>query len=79
MTNTNKENQCPYEVLVEEVKERIRKLKEYGMSEKELSSLIEIEQPLLKLAVSRDYKLYLGGFYKILCGKVGRFHELPPG
>ena len=60
MTNTNKENQCPYEVLVKEVKERIRKLKEYGMSEKELSSLIETEQPLLKLAVSRDYKLYLG-------------------
>lgn len=60
MTNTNKENQCPYEVLVEEVKERIQKLKEYGMSEKELSSLIETEQPLLKLAVSRDYKLYLG-------------------
>ena len=60
MTNTNKENQCPYEVLVEEVKERIRKLKEYGMSEKELSSLIETEQPLLKLTVSRDYRLYLG-------------------
>jgi len=60
MTNTNKENQCPYEVLVEEVKERIRKLKEYGMSEKELSSLIETEKPLLKLTVSRDYKLYLG-------------------
>lgn len=60
MTNTNKENQCPYEVLVEEVKERIRKLKEYGMSEKELSSLIDTEQPLLKLAVSRDYRLYLG-------------------
>lgn len=60
MTNTNKENQCPYEVLVEEVKERIRKLKEYGMSEKELASLIETEQPLLKLTVSRDYRLYLG-------------------
>jgi len=60
MTNTNKEDQCPYEVLVEEVKERIRKLKEYGMSEKELSSLIETEQPLLKLTVSRDYRLYLG-------------------
>jgi hypothetical protein len=60
MTNTNKENQCPYEVLVKEVKERIRKLKEYGMSEKELSSLIETEQPLLKLTVSRDYRLYLG-------------------
>lgn len=60
MTNTNKENQCPYEFLVKEVKERIRKLKEYGMSEKALSSLIETEQPLLKLTVSRDYRLYLG-------------------
>ena len=60
MTNTNKENQCPYEVLVKEVKERIRKLKEYGISEKALSSLIETEQPLLKLTVSRDYRLYLG-------------------
>ena len=60
MTNTNKENQCPYEVLIKEVKERIRKLKEYGMSEKELSSLIETKQPLLKLTVSRDYRLYLG-------------------
>ena len=60
MTNTNKEKQCPYEVLVEEVKERIRKLKEYGMSEKDLSSLIETEQPLLKLTIGRDYGLYLG-------------------
>ena len=35
MTNTNKEKRCPYNVLVEEVKERIRKLKDYGMGEKE--------------------------------------------
>ena len=39
MTNTNKEKQSPYNVLVEEVKERIRKLKEFGMSEKEINSL----------------------------------------
>ncbi len=60
MTNTNKEKQSPYNVLVEEVKERIRKLKDYGMSEKELTSLLETEQPLLKLTVSRNYRLYLG-------------------
>lgn len=60
MTNTNKEKQCPYNVLVEEVKERIRKLKDYGMSEKELTSLLEAEQPLLKLTISRNYRLYLG-------------------
>lgn len=60
MTNTNKEKQCPYNVLVEEIKERIRKLKDYGMSEKELTSLLETEQPLLKLTISRNYRLYLG-------------------
>jgi hypothetical protein len=60
MTNTNKEKQSPYNVLVEEVKERIRKLKDYGMSEKELTSLLETEQPLLKLTISRNYRLYLG-------------------
>ncbi len=60
MTNTNKEKKCPYNVLVEEIKERIRKLKDYGMSEKELTSLLEAERPLLQLAVSKDYRLYLG-------------------
>jgi len=60
MTNTNKEKQCPYNVLVEEIKERIRKLKDYGMSEKELTSLFEAERPLLKLTISRNYRLYLG-------------------
>ena len=60
MKNTNKEKQSPYNVLVEEVKERIRKLKDYGMSEKELTSLLEMEQPLLKLTVSRNYRLYFG-------------------
>ena len=60
MTDTNKEKQCPYNVLVEEIKERIRKLKDYGMSEKELTSLLEAEQPLLKLTISRNYRLYLG-------------------
>lgn len=60
MTNTNKEKQCPYNVLVEEIKERIRKLKDYDMSENELTSLFEAERPLLKLTISRNYRLYLG-------------------
>lgn len=60
MTNTNKEKQCLCKVLVEEVKAKIQKLKEYGMSEKELTSLIETEQPLLWLTVSKDYRLYPG-------------------
>lgn len=60
MTNTNKEMQDLYDTLVEEVKEGIRKLKEYGMSEEKIASLLHSEQPLLQLAVSRDYRFYLG-------------------
>ena len=60
MTNTNKGKHDLYKVLVEEVKERIWKLKEFGMSEKEINSLFHTEQPLLKLTISRNYRLYLG-------------------
>ena len=62
MTNThhNKEDQILYKVLVDEVKEKIQKLKEYGMSEKDIVALLQIEQPLLKLTVSRNYRIYLG-------------------
>ncbi len=60
MTNTNEEKLCPYEDLVEEVKDKIQKLKGYGMSEKELASLWKTEQTLLQLSISKDYRLYLG-------------------
>lgn len=60
MTNTNKAKQSLCSNLVEEVKAKIQKLKEYGMSERELASLIETERPLFKLTVSKDYRLYLG-------------------
>ncbi len=60
MKNTNEDKMHLCKILVEEVKERILKLKEYGMSEKELVALIETEQPLMKLTVSRDYRLFLG-------------------
>ena len=62
MTNThiNKEKQSLYKVLVDEVKEKVQKLKEYGLSEKEITSLLQTERPLLKLTVTKEYKLYLG-------------------
>ena len=60
MKNTNEDKMHLCKILVEEVKERILKLKEYGMSEKELVALLETEQPLMKLTVSRDYRLFLG-------------------
>jgi len=60
MKNTIEDKMHLCKILVEEVKERILKLKEYGVSEKELVALIETEQPLMKLTVSRDYRLFLG-------------------
>ena len=60
MTDTNKDKRTPYKKLIEDVKAKIQELREYGMSEKELTSLLETEQPLLKLTISRNYRLFLG-------------------
>lgn len=62
MTNThiNKEKQSLYKVLVDEVKEKVQKLKEYGLSEKEITSLLQTERPLLKLTVTKKYRIFLG-------------------
>lgn len=48
------------EQLLEEVKEKLQKLREYGMSEMEIASLLQFEQPLLKLTISKNYKMFLG-------------------
>jgi len=62
MTNTkqSKEKQDLYRILVEEVKEKVQKLKELGMSEEEIASLLHPEQKLVKLTISRNYRLFLG-------------------
>ena len=63
MTNTdinNDEKQKLYNILVKEVKKKIQKLKEYGMSEKEITSLLHTEEPLLKLTISKNYRIFLG-------------------
>ena len=63
MTNTdinNDEKQKLYNILVKEVKEKIQKLKEYGMSEKEITSLLHTEESLLKLTISKNYRIFLG-------------------
>ena len=58
MTNTH--NNEDKQHLLKEVKEKVQKLKEYGMSEKEITSLFHTEQPLLKLFISKNYKIFLG-------------------
>ena len=59
-TNINNEKQNLYNDIVEEVREKVQKLKEFGMSEKEITSLFRTEQPLLKLFISKNYKIFLG-------------------
>lgn len=62
MTNTHRniEKQDLYNELVEELKDKVRKLKEYGLSEKDIVSLLHSEQPSLQLTVNKDYKVFLG-------------------
>ena len=62
MTNTtiNEAKHALYKDLLEEVKEKVQKLKEFGVSEKEIASLLHSEQPLLQLTISSNYRVYLG-------------------
>lgn len=65
MKNTNdneKNNLC--NALVQELKDMVQKLKDCGLSEKEITSLVHTEQPLLKLTVSWNYRIYLGEEHK---------------
>ena len=60
----NKENeelkQLHRSILMAEVKEKVRMLKELGMSEAEIVSGFRISQPLKKLVISRNYRIFLG-------------------
>ena len=60
----NKENeelkQLHRSILIAEVKEKVRMLKELGMSEAEIVSSFRISQPLKKLVISRNYRIFLG-------------------
>lgn len=63
MRNTDingNEKQRLYDSLVKEVKERVQKLKEYGMNEEEITSLIHTDQPVLTLTISKNYRIFLG-------------------
>ena len=49
-----------YSDLIRDIKEKVQMLKSYGMSEKEIMSSLQTCQPLKKLIVSRNYRLFLG-------------------
>jgi hypothetical protein len=63
MKNTeinNDEKQALYDSLVKEIKEKVQKLKEYGMNEQEITSLIHTDQSVLTLTISKNYTIFLG-------------------
>ena len=59
MKNTDN-NSNEKQRLLNEVKEKLQKLKDLGVTEKEISSYLHAEQCLLKLTVSKNYRIYLG-------------------
>ena len=65
MTNMkDKENeklrQLHRSILIAEVKEKVLRLKELGMSDGEIVSSLRISQSLKKLVISRNYRIFLG-------------------
>ena len=54
------ENANEKQKLLNEVKVKVQKLKDLGVSEKDISSFLHTEQSLLKLTVSKNYRLFLG-------------------
>lgn len=58
--NNNDEKLALCDSLINEVKERVLKLKEYGMNEQEITSLIHTNLPALILTISKNYRIFLG-------------------
>ena len=54
------ENANEKQKLLNEVKVKVQKLKDLGVSEKDISSFLHTEQSLLKLTLSKNYRLFLG-------------------
>lgn len=47
-------------ILLEEVKERVKKLKDYGMSEKEIVAHLHNIEPQVPMIISKNYRIFLG-------------------
>ena len=48
-------------ILLEEVKEKVRKLKEYGVDDSEILAAMNEEEQFPQLIVTKDYKIVLAG------------------
>ena len=59
-TENEEQKQFHCSALIKDIKEKVQLLKSYGMSEKEIMSSLQTCQPLKKLIVSRNYRIFLG-------------------
>lgn len=59
-TINNEQKQYHCSMLMEELKSKVQMLKDYGMSEMEIVSRLHSSRPLMRLVISRDYRLYIG-------------------
>ena len=48
-------------ILLDEVKEKVRRLKSYGVEDAEIEALLHENELLLELIVTNDYKIVIGG------------------
>ena len=59
-TENHKLKQFHCSILIKEMQEKVQMLKDYGMTEEEIISQLFCTQPLPKLMISRNYRIYLG-------------------
>ena len=58
--NSEESEQLNCSILLEEVKEKLKLLRKYGMSENEILSHLHGDQSLIQLIISRNYRIFLG-------------------
>ena len=59
-TESRKLKQFHCSILIKEMQEKVQMLKGYGMTEEEIISQLFCTQPLPKLMISRNYRIFLG-------------------
>ena len=59
-TESRKLKQFHCSILIKEMQEKVQMLKGYGMTEEEIISHLFCTQPLPKLMISRNYRIFLG-------------------
>ena len=58
--NSEESEQSNCSILLEEVKEKLKLLRKYGMSESEILAHLHGDQSLIPLFISRNYRIFLG-------------------